>query len=168
MANASLHDNGLKLQDIHLPDSPGFWPLAPGWWVLLMVLLLIGIWLLLKFLQRARQRKKQQQILDEYTRLETKLLEHPDNEAIARINTFLRQLAISQYPRTDIASLTGRKWLRFLDLSGDTQDFSKGAGRILIDAPYQSAKLQNFNCDEFTSLIRQWIKKMQKRGGMGI
>ncbi|HIQ14717.1 MAG TPA: DUF4381 domain-containing protein, partial [Leucothrix sp.] len=93
------------------------------------------------------------------------LINNPDNEAIASINIFLRQLAISKYPRSDIASLTGAKWLQFLDESGNTQEFTKGAGRILVDAPYQSGELQNLNSAEFTPLMRSWIKKVVKRGG---
>jgi len=161
-------NNGLKLQDIHLPDSPGFWPLAPGWWILLVLLLLLGIWLLLKLMRRARLTKKRQQILNEYSRLEARLLDHPDNEVIANINIFLRQLAISKYPRADIASLAGANWLAFLDESGDTNEFSKGAGRILVDAPYQAGELKNLNRDEFAPLIRRWIKKIEKRGGVVI
>ena len=161
-------NNTLKLQDIHLPNSPGFWPLAPGWWILLALLLVLGIWLLLKLMRRARRRKQRQQILDEYSRLEARLLDHPDNEAIANINIFLRQLAISKYPRTDIASLTGANWLAFLDKSGDTNEFSKGAGRILVDAPYQAGELKNLNRAEFTPLIRRWIKNIEKKGGVVI
>lgn len=160
-------NNSLKLRDIHLPGDPSFWPLAPGWWLLLILVLLIGAWLVLKLLRRMRQKKHQQQILNEYTVLETKLLNNPNNEAIANINIFLRRLAISKYPRTDIASLTGANWLRFLDESGNTQAFSKGIGRILVDAPYQSGELKNFNSKEFTSsftsLIRAWIKDQNKK-----
>ena len=163
-------NNSLKLRDIHLPGDPSFWPLAPGWWLLLILVLLIGAWLVLKLLRRMKQKKHQQQILNEYTQLETKLLNNPNNEAIANINIFLRRLAISKYPRSDIASLTGANWLQFLDESGNTQEFSKGIGRILVDAPYQSGELKNFNSKEFTSsftsLIRAWIKNQNKKSQM--
>lgn len=163
-------NNSLKLRDIHLPGDPSFWPLAPGWWLLLILVLLIGAWLVLKLLRRMRQKKHQQQILNEYTVLETKLLNNPNNEAIANINIFLRRLAISKYPRSDIASLTGANWLQFLDESGNTQEFSKGIGRILVDAPYQSGELKNFNSKEFTSsftsLIRAWIKNQNEKSQM--
>ena len=161
-------NNTLKLRDIHLPDSPGFFPLAPGWWLLLILIMLVSIWLILKLLRRMKKKKRHQQIFDEYTMLETRLINNPDNEAIASINIFLRQLAISKYPRSDIASLAGEKWLQFLDKSGNTQEFTKGAGRILVDAPYQSGELQNLNSAEFTPLMRSWIKKVVKKGGVGI
>jgi len=165
-------NNTLKLRDIHLPGSPGFWPLAPGWWLLLVLILLATSWLLFKLLRRMTEKKRQQQIISQYSALETRLIKNPDNKAIANINTFLRQLAINKYPRSDIASLTGVKWLHFLDESGNTHEFTQGAGRILEDAPYQSVhqsgELQNLNIAELAPLLRSWVKKVVKKGGVGI
>ncbi|MGB4246521.1 MAG: DUF4381 family protein, partial [Pseudohongiellaceae bacterium] len=31
-----------QLADIHLPEPIGFWPPAPGWWVLLVLLLVVA------------------------------------------------------------------------------------------------------------------------------
>ncbi len=157
----------LKLRDIHLPDSPSIWPLAPGWWILLAILIILGIWLGLKLWQRSKQKKHLQQILNQYQLLENRLLERPDSEAMAAINVFLRQLAIENYPRTEIASLTGTKWLEFLDQAGETKQFTQGAGRLLIDAPYRSGRVLRLNLSEFTPLIKNWIKKVVKTGGVG-
>ena len=33
--------NELGLKDIHLPDVGLWWPLAPGWWLLLILVLLV-------------------------------------------------------------------------------------------------------------------------------
>ena len=156
-------DQALQLKDIHLPNSPGFWPLAPGWWILLAILLFFIIWLTIKLKQKAKQRKHRQRIFDQYKALEEKLLDNPNNENIAVINTFLRQLAINKYPRSDLASLTGKKWLAFLDQSGKTTKFSKGVGQILIEAPYQVELSPEFKLSDFTQLIRVWIKKISKK-----
>lgn len=163
----------LQLQDIHLPESAGFWPLALGWWILLALTVLIATWLILKTIKRAKQRKYRQMILSKFDTLEKKLKANPSNATVAEVNTLLRQLAITYYPRTEIASLTGGDWLHFLDESGDTQDFSRGAGRILIEAPYQLDKqldkpldtqpshhIDNFNLNEFIPLIQNWAKKI--------
>ena len=37
----------IPIRDLHLPEAIGWWPLAPGWWVLI-VLLGIGLLLLLR------------------------------------------------------------------------------------------------------------------------
>ena len=159
----------LQLQDIHLPESASFWPLAVGWWVLLAMIILIATWIIIKTIKRAKQKRLQRKILAKFTALEKKLKANPSNATVAEINTLLRQLAITYYPRTEIASLTGGDWLHFLDESGNTHDFSRGAGRILIEAPYQSETqldmqsdhhIKNLNLNEFIPLIQGWAKKV--------
>lgn len=156
-----------QLQDIHLPTSPGIWPLAIGWWILLTLIIFLGVWLLLRIRRQAKLKKQRDMIFSLLDNLEKKLKEKPGNDVIAEINTLMRQLAINYYPRNIIASLTGANWLDFLDLSGKTKNFSRGAGRILIDAPYQpedhAGGLQNFNKDEFIPLIRRWVKRLIKK-----
>jgi hypothetical protein len=162
-------ESSLQLQDIHLPESASFWPLALGWWLLLALVIVLVSWLIFKILKRAKQKKHRTKILAKFTALEIKLKAEPSNNTIAEINTLLRQLAISYYPRAQIASLTGGDWLHFLDESGDTHDFSRGAGRILIEAPYQLEKsneqsLENLNINEFIPLVHRWAKKVIKGG----
>lgn len=171
----------LELQDIHLPPTADIWPLAIGWWILLVLIIAIASWLIIKTLQRIKRKKHQAKILAKFTALEEKLKAEPSNTVIAEINTLLRQLAITYYPRAEIASLTGADWLQFLDESGDTQDFSRGAGRILIEAPYRQERrkesgkerrnesgkenpkepqIENLNINELLPLLRSWTIKI--------
>jgi len=154
----------LQLQDIHLPEGASFWPLALGWWLLLAVLMILATWLVLTALKKQRQRKYRAKIFAKFNILEKQLKSKPSNAVIAEINTLLRQLAITYYPRAKIASLTGGDWLHFLDKSGDTQGFSRGAGRILIEAPYvaesPTKQIENLNVKEFIPLVRAWVKKV--------
>ena len=80
-------------------------------------------------------------------------------------NILLRRLALAYYPNASVASLTGGDWLKFLDESGNTLNFTRGAGRILIEAPYRSGKLENYNGDEFIPLIRKWVIKTSRKVG---
>ncbi len=170
----------LQLQDIHLPESASFWPLAAGWWILFALIVAIAIWLTFKAIKKAKQRTYRKKILAKFKVLEEKLKTDPSNAVIAEINTLLRQLAITYYPRSKVASLTGGDWLHFLDKTGDTHDFSRGAGRILIEAPYQSDKqssgqtnkaenhaINNLNLNEFIPLIQNWAKKILKGNNHG-
>ena len=154
------------LKDIHLAESPGFWPPALGWWLLLAVLLMLLGWLFIKVKSKLKQKNLQQQqkkvLLDKLALLENNLEKTP-NKAIAEINTLLRQYAVNYYPRAKISSLTGLDWLHFLDKSGNTQGFSKGAGRILLDAPYRATTPQNFNQNEFITLVRKWLSQLVDR-----
>ena len=162
-------ENLPQLQDIHLAASPSWWPLAIGWWILISFALLLSIWMLLKLRQIAKLKKQREMILSKLKLLEENRDKSSSNEIVTKINILLRQLAIHYYPRNKIASLTGIDWLDFLDKSGNTSGFSKGAGRILIEAPYQpetlSKQAQNFNKEEFFPLIRRWIKTISKDQG---
>ena len=155
-----------QLKDIHLPGDPSIWPLALGWWILLVMLAGLFIWFVLKLKKYLNTQKHKRMLLEEFAQLEQKLKTAPNKTHITETNIFLRRLALAYYPNKKVASLTGNDWLSFLDESGNTQNFSKGAGHILIDAPYRSGELENYNSDEFIPLIRNWvIKTSQKVGG---
>ena len=149
----------LQLKDIHFPANPSIWPLALGWWLLLGLCLVVAVWLILTIRKYFSIKKHKRMLFGELAQLEKKLKDSPDKSIIAETNILLRRLALAYYPNKRVASLTGGDWLEFLDESGNTKNFSRGAGRILIDAPYRSGKLENYNGEEFIPLIRHWVKK---------
>ena len=156
----------LQLKDIHLPGDPSIWPLALGWWLLFALALFFMILLFFKIRKYLSLKNHKKRLHNEYMILEQKLTQAPDKNLIAETNVLLRRLALVYYPNDNVASLTGSDWLSFLDVSGNTQDFSRGAGRILIEAPYRSGDLENYNGDEFIPLIRKWVTKtIRKVGG---
>ena len=163
-APATAPPDGLMLKDIHLAGSPDFWPPAIGWWILLsIVLFAIGALFLSvrsKLRQQAKLKKQREKLMATLKTYEDRLTQNPSNKTIADVNTLLRQLAINYYPRSKVSSLTGIDWLNFLDQSGKTQGFTKGAGRILVEAPYQSGDPENLNLDEFISLVRKWVHRL--------
>lgn len=155
-----------QLKDIHLPTDPSIWPLALGWWLLMAILSGLIVWLFFVIRKYFYKKQYNRMLFDELTKLEKKLKQSPDKSLVAETNILLRRIALAYYPNDDIASLTGADWLKFLDESGKTQNFSKGAGRILIEAPYRSGQLENYNGDEFIPLIRSWVtRNAQKVGG---
>jgi len=138
--------------------------LALGWWLLLALVLGLAIGLYFVLRKKRCLKKHKQMLFNELSQVETKL-QNADKEAIAETNILLRRLALAYYPDEHVASLTGRDWLKFLDNSGNTQDFTRGAGRILIEAPYRSGELENYNGDEFIVLIRHWVTHLSKKVG---
>ncbi len=152
-----------QLKDIHLPADPSIWPLALGWWLLLALSLAIAVWFFFTGRKYLCIKKHKRMLFDELAQLEKKLTDSPDKSLVTETNILLRRLALAYYPNAKVASLTGGDWLKFLDESGNTRNFSRGAGRILIDAPYRSGELKNYNGDEFVPLIRKWVTKTSRK-----
>ncbi len=157
----------LPLKDIHLPQALSWWPPAPGWWILvglILVSLFTAYWW-----HRRRERMKFSAISmarQELDSLQTQYASHQDpRQFVADLSILLRRLSISAFPRTETASLTGEEWLHFLD--GPLQDtpFTKGAGRILIDAPYRP-ELKDTELSPLIDVCRRWIELLaDKKAG---
>ncbi|MGI9211574.1 MAG: DUF4381 domain-containing protein [Methylococcaceae bacterium] len=155
-----MHD--LPLRDIHLPEPLGLWPLAPGWGLLLLVLLQVLIGWLLWRRWRAQSiiRLAMAQILELEQRDDLPLAER-----CSRLSCLLRQVCLSLYPRETVAGLTGESWLAFLDQRLKQPGFSAGIGRHLLVAPYEpNPTLTRDHMLALLKLSRAWLKRQPKPG----
>ncbi len=159
----------LQLRDIHLPDPVFWWPPAPGWWALLG--LLIALFALVFFvLKIKKQRRVRSVALRELEKLSSEFSDRQDGLWLAKkLSILLRRICLSYFPRADVAGLTGEKWLRFLDEGLAHKKwpdrFSKGIGRTLISAPYQSEV--EVDGEALLSLCSDWVHTLPslKAGG---
>lgn len=155
----------LPLRDIHLPHPVSWWPLAIGWWIVLVLsILVIGlcVWL---YLRRQRRRLSACYMARvELAEVRKRYLQHDDFRLLASdISILLRRLSISAYPREESASLTGERWLQHLDRPLPEKPFTSGAGRILIDAPYRR-EVRMDEIDPLFKLCETWIDAIAKGG----
>ena len=154
----------LPLRDPHLPEPISWWPPAPGWWGLLLLFILtsiLGLTLLARF-RRARVKRDALRVLN---RLEQALNSGADvHKTVASISILVRRVSLSLYPREKVASLTGERWLSFLDESinqkAEAGRFSQGAGRAIIEAPYNPA--YDVDLPSLLALTRHWISTVEK------
>lgn len=106
----------LPLREIHLPESVGWWPPAPGWW-LLPVLLLLGFaaaWYG-RLLYERRKYSAINMARHELTEVRSRYATDRDARRCLRaVSGLLRRVSISVFPRADSAGLTGDDWLAFL------------------------------------------------------
>ena len=146
----------LPLKDIHLPETIGWWPPAIGWWLLavLIPLSLVFLYWLYKRLTRKTAIKtarnnlvaiKQNSALD-------------NGQKLRELSMLIRRVAISVNPRTEVASLTGRQWLAFLDSSVKGAPFSEGCGQLLVEAPYRNTSPTELEISQLISLCEDWLK----------
>lgn len=126
--------DSLQLRDIHLPTAPGFWPPAPGWWLLAAILLALLCATVWKLRQRRIRRQRHRQILAELQRVRAAWSKHADTQQFAAdVSAFLRRFARLGQP--DSVALAGAAWLDHLRLHG--AEFDAAAQRALLEAPYR-------------------------------
>ena len=130
----------IPLRDLHLPEVAGWWPLAPGWFVLL-ALVLVGVLLVLRMVWvRWRADAARRIALKELARLESAWRDAPHPVLLAtRLSELLRRAMLAYAPRKDVAGLTGQAWLAWLDRGLDERVFTEGPGQALRELPYRRA-----------------------------
>ena len=127
----------LPLRDLHLPDAVGWWPLAPGWWVLIGVAVLLMAWQAHRAWRRWRHNRSLRHARRELEMLEADYLQHRDPVRLARgVSALLRRTMLAYAPRDEVAGLTGDAWLQRLDRGLSVPYFHTDGGRSLLRLPY--------------------------------
>ncbi len=128
----------LPLRDLHLPDPVSWWPLAPGWW-LLLALAIVAVAMLIRAWFRAWSRNAARR--QALRALEARVADYGRHRNAVRLGSelseLLRRTMLAYAPRADVAGLTGEAWLHWLDRGLDRPAFAAGHGRPLIEWPYR-------------------------------
>lgn len=146
-----------SLRDIHLPDPISIWPLAPGWYVLAIIIIVGLIWLGIKIYKNHQRSLIKKLALTQLKTLYAAYQQQIQTPAqiAAAISILLRRVALAYFRREQIAGLQGQQWLEFLNASGNTQEFTATLGNVLLTAPYQ--KHFSGSLDTLFQLSQQWV-----------
>lgn len=131
------------LRDIRGIDPVGWWPPAPGWWLIAMLglaLLGAGFWL-----WRMREYSAVRWRADALQRLKIlrRQLHNLEPKAVAsELSELLRRIAIARGGRESCAGLVGEEWLNWLSQADPTAFDWKGRGQILLELPYAPPQTQ--------------------------
>lgn len=117
----------------HIPAPAGWWPPAPGWWIVL-ALCIAAIILLLRWLRNPHRRLRKL-ALRELERIEQQ--QEAPQQVATGIQNVLRRYALSRFGRNRTAKLSGTPWLEFLVTEG-AQALAGDAGTNLLAASYGS------------------------------
>jgi len=157
----------LPLRDIHLPEPVSWWPPAPGWWLLagLLILLATSVLLMLRWHRRGRLGRSARSALE---RVFGDYRHHGDPQRLLReLSVLLRRIALSYFPRTQVASLSGEAWLEFLDrgLAGSVAPggFRQGPGRVLAEGPF-APSAEAVAVSALERLCQAWLDGIVKSG----
>lgn len=154
------------LRGIHLPEAVGFWPLAPGWWIALAVL--VGIVVLAIVMVRMRRASLAHHALRELGELDPA---REDFQSLAvSVSALLRRVALRRFGQNRVASLHGSSWQEFLSETSPRgrrrrTTFDEDMGRLLATAPYAPPGSASFDLEGthvssagVLAAARDWIR----------
>jgi hypothetical protein len=146
---------GPVLRDIHVPADPSWWPPAPGWWLLAALAVVVTLVVVRRLSAANRARNWRRRIVAELDPIASRHADTPDDARLAgELSVLLRRAARVLDPSSP--ALRGEAWLRFLDARLGGDDFERGVGRVLLDAPWR--KTARFDASALVALVRRWVE----------
>ncbi len=154
-----------QLADIHLPAEVGFWPPAPGWWLLLALLVAALVWLGIRlFKQWQRQRRCNFALaeLDKCYQSYSSAAPTDEQQSAAKlnlingVNAVLRRVALKHFPEAQVASLSGAQWVTFIRESSSSALLDEQIATALAQGRF--ARRCDVDTEKLQAMAQQWIK----------
>ncbi len=154
-----------RLNDIVVPDATAWWPPAPGWYVLGILLLLAGLILAVSAIRHWWKNRYRTAALRELNVLReafgTPTPAEP-RRVVAGINRILKRTALVGWPRDEVATLAGDSWIEFLNRTGHQRLFSADQANAMVNIAWSSAISQQMSPSQVNSLFDSaavWIRQ---------
>lgn len=146
-----------QLRDIHTAAPVPWWPPAPGWWVLALLLLFFLGWLGRRLLARYRVRQRRKQMLGWIDHLNENINPQRDPQAyLSTLNRIFKLVALRAFPDRQCAAMAGQEWVNFL-IENMEQSPAAESLEVLAAGPYDPSP--NFDPELMSELTRAWIKR---------
>ena len=156
-----------QLEPLIEPAAIGWWPPAPGWW-LLSLLLPVLLWGLARLFKRLPRRKGtargeqldplRQAALAELERLPKPYYGAEAGPWLQQLNALLKRLCRQRYPQSQSHTLTSRAWLAYLDNRCPAAGLTRWM--ILVEGAYRPhCNLDDKAIDGLSQAIAIWIRK---------
>jgi hypothetical protein len=161
MATAPADPTSLQnLHDIVLPQTVSWWPLAPGWYGLISITLILAIgWGVRQWLRYRANYYRREALLELQRLQQESRIPKRHRAALTALPVLLKRAALSAYPRAEVASLSGASWRHFLDANAASHDFNASAGEILSTLSYRPDRsVSAAEIDTLCAAIEHWLR----------
>jgi len=153
-----------QLADVALPPPVPWWPQTWGWAVLALLLLALIAWLAVRHHRRRAANRYRREALAELAAIEARLADGGTRTAaLAALPPLLKRTALAAWPRADVASLAGARWIDFLRAHGGGAELLPAMTTLLADAEYRAPQaVATWSSDEAraaAAAARRWIEK---------
>lgn len=135
------------LEDIVVPDPVSWWPLAPAWWVLIAVV--VGAAACWAFFAYRRWRS------NAYRRAALRELETMGDLVVA-VPALLKRVALAAWPRSEIAGLSGERWIAFLR-EASPGSFDGQSAEALLEVGYRDGDIDTGARTSLLRSAKRWI-----------
>jgi hypothetical protein len=157
-----------QLQPPIQPPEVSWWPPAPGWWLLLILLPLLAwglLWLRKRLARKDSKPTRAQELdplrqaaLQELAQIIPPLPGEPAALWLQQLNGLLKRLCREHYPTQNSHTLSGRSWLAFLDSRCPAAGLTRWM--VLVDGGYRSRCVLDENAIEgLNKSVDTWIRK---------
>jgi hypothetical protein len=154
-ADASLDAALQSLADISLGQTPSIWPLAWGWWILILLVIfaIVGIyWIVARYISKHKvKRRALKAVLN---------MSNNEPHALSALHAVLRSSLMHYFPSESINSLQGPAWHELLQLKAKPHkkvDQQCLAQLTQLEASLYT-KVPSINVDDAKQAVYLWIK----------
>ena len=142
------------LKDIRLPIEPSFWPLAKGWYLLFISIVILSI--LIFIFWKIYQNKPLPYALRELKKIKNE----NSNQSLKELSQLLKRVAMAKFGRDAIAPLHEDEWQEFI-LSVAPDVFTVKQAEQLAYTVYNPNK--KIADKKILISAEKWIKKVLKK-----
>ncbi|MCL6416445.1 DUF4381 domain-containing protein [Aestuariirhabdus sp. Z084] len=154
------------IEEVQLPPPVSWAPQTGGWALLAGLLVLLLGYLAYKGLRHWWCNRYRRQALHQLKQCR-RHTESP--RALARqIPLLLKATALQAFPRAQVASLSGERWLEFLDAQYPGPPFCGDLGRLMLTLDYAPPSHQTIDAQQarqLSEMARHWIRTHQRPPG---
>ncbi len=139
-----------SLQDIQTPVEIGLWPIAYGYWILIVIAFVSSIAILVYLNKRRKHNAAKRAALVELAELDLKAANY-----IANVSAVLKRAAMSYCQRDLVASLSGSAWHKWL-----SQQVKQPPTELceLLSLSFQREPLTESQAITLKQCAEQWLK----------
>ena len=147
------------LRDVQLPPISNELELAPGWWILSVLLIALIFFLVWLFAKKWKKNEYRREALVELEAIHSRHRQTGDDLVfLQETQNLLKRVALTAFPREQVAQLTDIQWIHFLGKSSESDRFEGPNAEALIDDIYREKLERSLNHREIEVLARFWIK----------
>ena len=137
-----------KLHGFYQPPPVSWIPQTLGWYVVFGILFLLIVWLTILKIRNWRQDRYRREALHELA-----------STSPEQLSGLLKRTALAAWPREQVASLSGEKWIGFLAESTAMPAFRETPGRFIEQIAFASTSLSSEDETVLRDLSKRWIRR---------